>query len=155
MHGVRPVVLLRWNSFHSRLLTIGPVEQPHMLYCSLTCSTHQKSRVLGHGTNPFSSLFLWFLPLKAVLLHWTLLSCPDKHNGSRTCFEGGRSLQFNCNGIQLCHNELQDFLDNHHVFVDCVQETKLSMNSTLKEFTGYAILRHLPGWRRWWTSHSR
>ena len=55
--------------------------------------------------------------------------------------ERGRFLQFNCNGILHCHAELQDFLHCHQVLVACVQETKLGVNSSLKEFTDYATVR--------------
>ena len=52
-------------------------------------------------------------------------------------FDGGRFLQFNCNGIH-----------RHQVFVACVQETKHGVNSPLKEFTGYA-----PNRRQWTHIH--
>ena len=55
--------------------------------------------------------------------------------------ERGRFLQFNCNGILHCHAELQYFLHPHQVLVACVQETKLGVNSSLKEFTDYATVR--------------
>ena len=43
-----------------------------------------------------------------------------------------------------CHAELQDFHYRHQVLVACVQETKLVVNSSfkVKEFTGFAIIRH-------------
>ena len=40
-----------------------------------------------------------------------------------------------------CHAELQDFLRRHQVLVACVQETKLDVNSSLKEFIDYATVR--------------
>ena len=55
--------------------------------------------------------------------------------------EGGRFLQLNCNGIQHCRAELQDFLHRHQVFVPRLQETKLGVNSNPKVFTGYANIR--------------
>ena len=54
--------------------------------------------------------------------------------------EGGRFLHFNCNGIQHCHTEHQDFLHPHQPFVVCVQDTKLCVYSSLKEFTYYATI---------------
>ena len=42
---------------------------------------------------------------------------------------------------QHCHTELQNFLHHLQVLVTCVQETKLVVNSTLKEFTDYATIR--------------
>ena len=70
------------------------------------------------------------------------------HSPSRTntiaptpAFEGNRFLKFNCNGIQHCHAELLDFLHRHQLLVACQQDTKLEVNSSLKEFTDYTILR--------------
>ena len=67
-------------------------------------------------------------------------------------FEGGRFLQFNCNGIQHCHAELQDFLHHHQMLVSCVQETKLSMNfdALLEDHGNQMVLgdlnAHHPSW---------
>ena len=96
-------------------------------------STHQRRGILGYGTDTF---FFWWLPL-----HCTLHSWPDELFCSRTCLRGGRFLQFNCNGIQHCQIELQDFL-HHHQFVGrlCARD-QLCVNSSLKEFTDYSTIR--------------
>ena len=55
--------------------------------------------------------------------------------------ERDRFLQFNCNGILYCHAELQDFLHCHQFLVTSMQETKLGVNFSLKEFIGYVTIR--------------
>ena len=129
MHGVRPMVplpLLR-DSHPSRLPAAGSIE---MLHTSLTCSIHQGAGVLRLGTNTFDPLVrgLPLQPRRAPPLKGPAL-------------ERGRFPQFNCNGILHCHAELLDFLHRHQVLFACVQETKLGVNSSLNEFTGYATVR--------------
>ena len=64
---------------------------------------------------------------------------PQQRTGAR--LEGGSILQFNCNGIHHCRAELQDYLTRHQVKVACLQETKLYVGSTLREFDQYTSVR--------------
>ena len=85
--------------------------------------------------------------LRWNLLHFRLPVASPVELPDMLC-PGGRFLQFNCNGVQHCHAQLQEVLHCHQVLVAYVQETILSMNSTLKEFTGYATIRQ-------WIWHTR
>ena len=130
---------LLWNSLPSRLPAAGPVELPHLLHPSPTCNAHQGAWVLRLGANTFDPL-VWGLSLAPVPFHRTQLPPTQTSNAVKgPALERGRFLQFNCNGILHCHAELQDFLLRHQVLVVWVQETKLGVNSSLKEFTDYAL----------------
>ena len=127
-----PSQLLR-DSFSSRLPAVGSVELPHMLHPSPTCSAYQGAGVLRLGNKlvrPSSS---------GTLSHRSLSIGPSSPLAQTStaapgpALEKSRFLQFNYNGILHCHAELQDFLHRHQVLVDCVQETKLGVNSSLKE----------------------
>ena len=109
--------------------------------------------VLRHGVDMFYSLFRG-LPLPEFFFHRSPVQTSTSTPGP--ALEGGWFLQLNCNGIQHFHAELQDFFHHHQVLVACVQETKLCMNSSLKEFTGYGYHQaRSPSRRRWWTCHTR
>ena len=123
---------LRRNPFHGKLPVADPVELPNMFHPSPTCSTHQRD---GYGADTFDLFFQRSLSTGPHSPAHTSTSTPGP------ALEGGRFLQFNCNGIQHCHAELQDFLHRDQVLVACVQETKLGVNSSLKEFTDYATIR--------------
>ena len=96
-------------------------EMLHMLHPGPTCNTHQGNGVVRHGAYSFYPLPQWSLSIGPTFTAQTSTTAPG------LAFEGGRFLQFNCNGIQLCHVELQDFLHRHQVLVACVQETKLGV----------------------------
>ena len=68
-------------------------------------------------------------------------SGPTSTATARPAIEGGSFLQLNCNGIQHCYAELQDFLGRHQVLVACAQKNRLGVNSTLKEFIENATIR--------------
>ena len=93
MHGLQPMVPppLHRNSFHSRLPKTGHVQLPNMLHPGPTCSSHKRGGVLGYGANTFDSLF-WRIPLLAVFLHRTPLSCSDELFRPRNCIRGGRQV---------------------------------------------------------------
>ena len=112
-----------------------PLGAAHMLHPGPTCSAHQGGGVLWHRVHAFNPLFWGSLSIRpsSQAQTSTIASGPAS--------EWGRFLQFNCNGIQHCHTELQVFLHVHQVLVACVQETKVGVNSTLKDLTGYATIR--------------
>ena len=131
----------RCSGIHSpaRLPAASPVELPHMLHPSPTCApTRERDSSDLERT-------------RSILLcrdsHLSLsigLRSPSAQTSTAVpgpSLERGRFLQFNCNSILQCHTKLQDFLHRHQVLVACVQETKLGVNSSLKEFTDYATVR--------------
>ena len=119
-------------------ISTWPLGAAHMLHPGPTCGVHQEGGVLWHRVNAFNPLVRGSLSIgpSAQAQTSTIASGPAS--------EWGRFLQFNCNDIQYCHTELQVFLHVHQVLVACVQETKVGVNSTLKELTGYATIRHDP-----------
>ena len=140
LHGRRPVVPLRQDPFLNKLPAAGPVELPHMLHSDPTCSTHQEQEYSDMEQTHSTLSYGDFLSQRSLSIGptspaWMITIAAGP------AFEEGRYLQFNCNGIQHCHAELQDFLHHHQVLVACVQETKLCMNTTLEEFTGYTTIR--------------
>ena len=142
MYGLRQMVPtpLLLNPFHSRLPAAGPGDCP-------TCSTPVPPAVTTREEE-YSDME-WTrstLSSEDFLSHQSLSIGPispaqTSPFAAGPAFEGRRFLQFNCDGIQHCQVERQNFLHRHRVLPACVQGTELGVNSSLKEFTDYGTIR--------------
>ena len=80
---------------------------------------------------------------RLLVLVLLLIECVHPNSGppSRRPPPPKRLTSWNCNGIGNSAAELNCYLNNQNVLVACIQETKLSPNSRLPSFPGFAIIR--------------
>ena len=80
---------------------------------------------------------------RLLVLVLLLIECVHPNSGppSRRPPPPKRLTSWNCNGIGNSAAELNCYLNNQNVLVACIQETKLSPNSRLPSFPGYAVIR--------------